>query len=75
MDIDRCVCFQVTFETLQDVAEATGASTVSELQQHETFGQRCRLCHPYVRRMLRTGQTHFDQVVTAADEPEDAVSG
>lgn len=70
MKIDRCVCFQKTFAELKEVADACGARTVAALQAHVGFGQRCRLCHPYVRRMLRTGQTSFDNVVTDADEPE-----
>ena len=70
LGIDRCFCFGQTFAHLRDIAEATGASTVAELQAHARFGQKCQLCHPYVRRMLRTGETVFDAVVTGADEPE-----
>ena len=69
MRIDRCLCFDRPFAELADVAEATGATTVPELQQHAAFGHKCALCHPYVRRMLRTGQTVFHQVVTVEDEP------
>lgn len=67
--IDRCLCFNRPFADLRDVADATGASTVAELQQHAAFGRTCGLCHPYVRRMLRTGETVFAAVVTDADEP------
>lgn len=70
MRIDRCYCFGVPFVRLRAVAEATGARTVGALQGHVLFGQRCRLCHPYVRRMLRTGETVFDRIVTDADEPD-----
>ena len=68
--IDRCVCFDVPFARLAEVAAATGARSVVELQAHALFGQKCRLCHPYVRRMLRTGETVFREIVTAGDEPE-----
>ena len=67
--IDRCMCFGVPFADLADVAEATGADTVAGLQEHALFGQKCALCHPYVRRMLRTGETVFGQVMTDEDEP------
>ena len=60
LGIDRCFCFAQPFAGLKAVAEATGARTVGEL---------CALCHPYVRRTLRTGETVFDQIVTEADEP------
>ena len=69
MQIDRCLCFDRTFADLADVAAECGAETVAELQEHVLFGQKCALCHPYVRRMLRTGQTAFAHVVTEADEP------
>ena len=71
MEIDRCLCFGRPFAELKRVAEATGARTVAELQAHALFGQRCGLCHPYVRRMLRTGETRFHTIVTEADEPAD----
>lgn len=72
MTIDRCYCFGHTFAALADVAERTGAETVAELQAHAVFGQKCQLCHPYARRMLRTGQTVFHEVVTEDDEPKPA---
>jgi bacterioferritin-associated ferredoxin len=67
--IDRCYCFGTTFAELKAVADATGAESVEELQAHATFGYNCQLCHPYVRRMLRTGRTVFHEIVTAEDEP------
>ncbi|PAP75592.1 (2Fe-2S)-binding protein [Rubrivirga marina] len=74
MTIDRCLCFGKPFAELAEVADATGAETVAELQEHALFGRKCALCHPYVRRMLRTGQTVFHEVVTEADEPEAGAS-
>ena len=50
-------------------AKETGADSVAALQDEVTFGQNCQLCHPYVRRMLRTGEVAFDEVIRAEDEP------
>lgn len=69
MIIDRCYCFQQPFAALKQVAEETGAASVETLQARVRFGHQCKLCHPYVRRMLRTGQTAFHQILTEADEP------
>jgi bacterioferritin-associated ferredoxin len=69
MKIDRCYCYQQTFEKLKQVSEATGAASVEALQTHVTFGENCQLCHPYVRRMLETGETVFHEVI---DEDADA---
>ncbi len=63
MRIDRCVCYEKTFVQLQRVAERTRARSLAELQQHVVFGKRCQMCHPYVRAMLRSGQTVFDQLL------------
>ena len=73
--IDRCFCFVRTFSDLRDVAEAAGARTVDELQGHVRFGEQCGLCRPYVRRMLRTGETVFAEIVTEADEPPGESAG
>ena len=75
LHIDRCFCYATTFAELKAVADATGAASVAELRQHATFGANCRLCHPYVRRMLRTGETVFHEIVTARDEPEVETAG
>jgi bacterioferritin-associated ferredoxin len=63
MTIDRCYCYDQTFSHLQEVTEDTGASSLEELQEHVTFGENCQLCHPYIRRMLETGQTVFHEVI------------
>lgn len=70
MTIDRCYCFKQPIADLKEVAEATGARTVDALQAHVVFGQRCKLCHPYVRRMLRTGETAFHEIIREDDEPK-----
>ena len=75
MTIDRCFCFGRTFAELAGVAAETGAETVPALQRHVAFGQKCALCHPYVRRTLRTGRTVFHQIITDADEPGEDRSG
>jgi bacterioferritin-associated ferredoxin len=74
MTIDRCYCYQQTFEDLKAVAEETGADSVAALQAHVTFGENCRLCHPYVRRMLATGRTVFHEVIEDDAQAPDADS-
>ena len=64
MKIDCCLCFQKKFSELKLIADASKARSVEDLQQHVVFGQQCKLCHPYVRRMLRTGEVVFDTIIT-----------
>lgn len=69
VQIDRCYCYEVRFARLKRVVEETGAESVAALQEHVEFGKNCRLCHPYVRQMLRTGEVAFEEVIREEDEP------
>lgn len=62
--INRCICSRVAFADLKREAEAHGADTIEELQAVREFGVNCRLCHPYVRRMLRDGTTEFSEIIS-----------
>ncbi len=57
--ITRCVCHDVTFAELREEARRSGAPTLEELMERAVFGRQCTLCHPYVRRMLESGETEF----------------
>lgn len=63
MNIDRCYCYDETFAHLKRVAEENDAESVEALQAHVQFGENCQLCHPYVRRMLETGDTAFQEII------------
>ncbi|NNE72013.1 MAG: (2Fe-2S)-binding protein [Rhodothermales bacterium] len=68
MRIDRCLCVGVTFEALKKQADAASCSTVEELRCVAEFGTGCGLCRPYVREMLRTGETVFDRIITEVED-------
>lgn len=57
--VNRCICYDVFFEKLKEVAEETGAQTIEELQEHIDFGLNCGMCVMYVAKMLETGDTEF----------------
>lgn len=67
MHIYRCVCFEVTFYELKLLAESSGATSIVELQDQVAFGHNCKMCHPYVRRMLKTGETSFSEIIREDD--------
>ena len=66
--IDRCICYNRSFAELAQTARQTGVTTLAELQAQVAFGSKCGLCRPYVRRMLRTGETVFHTLITEADD-------
>lgn len=61
--ITKCLCFDVEFSTLVRIAKKSGATTIPALQEEITFGKRCRLCHPYVKRALETGESIFTELI------------
>ena len=63
MQITRCVCYDKTFAELKGIAEKHGCKSIEGLQRHVEFGLNCRLCHPYVHRMLKTGETVFREIL------------
>ncbi|MBX7150807.1 (2Fe-2S)-binding protein [bacterium] len=60
MKVNRCVCENLTFEEMKKVVDRFHCKTVGELQTRIKFGVNCRLCLPYVEKMIATGETHFD---------------
>jgi len=65
----KCRCHGVKFTRMKMMAAEHGATTVTELQRQIRFGDNCRRCLPFVRQMLKTGQTEF--VVNEAEIFED----
>ncbi len=58
MPIDRCVCRQISFDTLRDIA-AEESLGIEALLDSTGCGSSCGLCVPYIQAMLATGRTSF----------------
>ena len=59
MPVDRCICHQISFEEVKKIAEEEEYTSVEELRAEKICSTNCKLCGPYVERMLRTGETEF----------------
>jgi hypothetical protein len=66
--IDRCTCSDRTFAEIAAVAREAGLVAFDQLVDLADFGKRCRLCHPYVRRMLVTGETEFSEILVDSSD-------
>jgi bacterioferritin-associated ferredoxin len=64
--VSRCVCKATPFEELRARATA-GRWSLLDLMRETGAGAQCGLCRPYLRRMLRTGETEFHELL----EPDD----
>lgn len=61
--VDRCICRSTPFENLLRLARTHGW-TLEDLQRETGSGAQCGLCRPYLRRMLRTGETVFHELLS-----------
>lgn len=59
MAVERCICHQIHFKDIREIAAQKALTTVEELQEEKVCCTNCKLCVPYVRRMLQTGKTQF----------------
>lgn len=61
--VDRCSCEDRAFADL--LAEARGEGwDFDALCEATGAGQGCGLCRPYLRRMLRTGEVVFTELLS-----------
>lgn len=58
-NITRCVCYSVKFEELKRIAEDKGITSFETLRDERACGMRCKMCVPYIKKMLETGQVEF----------------
>lgn len=68
VEITRCVCRGIAFEQLLPLA-AAGGWELDELMRRTGCGAGCGLCRPYLRRMLRTGETVFRELLWEETPP------
>ncbi len=61
--ITMCVCQRMPFERLLPLARQN-QWTLEDMMRETQCGAGCGLCRPYLREMLRTGQTVFREILT-----------
>ncbi len=66
LHIDRCVCMDCSFVELRALAERKSLD-FKGLSRETGCGMACGLCVPYIKVMLRTGTTVFEEMLTEAD--------
>jgi bacterioferritin-associated ferredoxin len=61
--VSRCICRNIAFSELLPRARAAGWA-LEDLMGETGAGAQCGLCRPYLKRMLRTGETVFHELLT-----------
>lgn len=61
--VTKCICFDTTFEEMKEIMVANNIRTIDELRKIKTVASNCRLCVPYIERMIETGETSFEIIL------------
>jgi bacterioferritin-associated ferredoxin len=64
--VSRCVCMRTPFVSLLPLARREGWD-LAGIMRETGCGDQCGLCRPYLRRMLRTGETEFRDLLAEQD--------
>ena len=67
--VDRCVCMELSFAALAKLAQREGLD-FEALKAKTKCCTGCHTCEPYVRLMLKTGQTRFAVLPVNPEAPE-----
>lgn len=59
MAVDRCICHQISFSEIKRISDENNVTSIEELQVRRVCSTNCRLCVPYIKLMLETGDTSF----------------
>lgn len=57
--VNRCICSNISFEDVKSIAKREKYTTVEDLQVNSVCCRHCELCRPYIKEMLKTGETSF----------------
>jgi bacterioferritin-associated ferredoxin len=63
MKIDKCVCSNITFLEVKEIAENQNVKDIEGLLEAIEVAKNCKLCLPYLNEMLKTGQTEFRNLI------------
>ncbi|MBS1553196.1 MAG: (2Fe-2S)-binding protein [Bacteroidetes bacterium] len=59
-EVRKCICSNVTFEEMKAIAEHNNVASIEELCSFVNVASNCKLCTPYILKMLETGKTRFE---------------
>lgn len=62
-NITKCICYDTSFEEMKTIMQHQKVNTLEELQQIKPVALNCKLCVPYINKMIETGETKFKIII------------
>lgn len=63
INIDRCICFNTTFKEMKNIMLENNIKTLEELKKIKPVSLNCKICLPYIMKMIETGKTEFSEIL------------
>ncbi len=63
VNITKCICYDTTFEEMKKIMIERNINTLDELKEVKMVAANCRLCIPYICKMIETGETKFNTIL------------
>ncbi len=61
-EVTKCVCNNISFEEMKTFAVRNEIQSIEGLVNVLQVATNCRLCVPFIKKMLATGETKFEIV-------------
>jgi NAD(P)H-nitrite reductase large subunit len=68
--VRQCCCYPYSFVEIKRLADEHNWSTVEQIGDALGCGTGCKMCRPYLARILGTGETAFAVITDAETAPE-----
>ncbi|MCH8567354.1 MAG: (2Fe-2S)-binding protein [Balneolales bacterium] len=57
--VKMCVCHKKKFAQIKEICDKEGLKTLDDIIHSDVAAKGCGMCHPYIEKMLITGETCF----------------
>jgi bacterioferritin-associated ferredoxin len=61
--VTKCICYDTSFKEMKEIMIKQNLKTIDELRRVKPVGVNCRLCVPYIEKMIETGETEFKVIL------------
>jgi hypothetical protein len=63
MKIDRCICYNRSFQDIYKESLEKNINTLQGIQKIMNICNKCKLCNPYIEESLTSGKTDFNNII------------
>ena len=62
-NITKCICFDMSFSQMKKTMNDRNIRSIEEFRKIKPVATNCKLCLPYINKMIETGKTEFEIII------------